>query len=135
MRKTGTEAPAVRLKNAQGQERIVGMMNLRHQVLCYRCDEATLGFLAQNLAEHEKKVWLAGIECAPCSGAEILLDPEGEFARRCDMPEESVMVIDTEGTIVFTQSPVIAEEVLSAVRALLAPKKKKGHSHENWMRA
>lgn len=135
MRKIGSEAPAVRLKDAQGNEVIVGMMNMRRQVLLYRCDETTLKLLAGVLEEHAKKVWLAGIDCPPCAGADTLLDPNGEFAGRNDMPADSVMIIDTEGTIVFTQSPVIAEDALSAVRALLAPKKKKGHSHENWMRA
>ena len=133
MRKVGSEAPAMRLQNASGGEQIVGMIHEKVQLLLLRADRALLDACQRAVGEHPK-VLLVAVETATDTTQTIALsDPDGLFSQRYGIDQGGV-VIDKEGIIRAITDRLDAPALLIDA-ALLAAKPRRGHDHENWMRA
>lgn len=148
----GAEAPAVRLKNREG-EIIVGMMAVNNQLLISASAlgetlsliEETVNDLPRLEAYVISSFSMDEIEAFKKLHAfekvEFISDQEKLFAKKYGAIDENENVtnafflIDREGVI---QASEYFEEKIDPAKVvnptvLLAHEKKKGHSHENWM--
>ena len=133
MRKVGSEAPALRLLDAQNSEQIVGMIHEQIQLLLFRPNQALLKECRSALGPNTK-VRIVAIEAqGALEGVTVLADPQGLFARRYGIDQGGV-VVDKEGIICAITDRLDAADLLIEA-ALSAAKPKRGHDHENWMRA
>ncbi len=152
-RKIGGEAPAIRVKFANGEQNVIGMMSPKIQILLSLKElnsesELFLSTLASKYVSSEKVViyFITPLEKKlDIENINITLDEEMEFGKKFGvlLPDESgfanaVFVIDAEGEIIYldTSSEKLpsVEKVVEGVDSILN-RKKRGHSHENWMRA
>lgn len=161
VRVVDSEAPAVRVKDIKGREFVVGMMAPVNQIiltlptidsetsksqilklknLSLNPKKFSISILVENLDKFNRDLEDENIK--------FYLDNRLEFAKKYGLLIEdrsykianAIFLIDKEGVIKFLDiSKNIFEEVdfqtlLKRVKDILS-EKKRGHSHENWMRA
>lgn len=149
-RKVGGEAPAVRIINEDGSSNVVGMMAAQFQCLITTdCSEAMTNL--SNILKDEEKI--RGVVISEnfeqpfdYPGLDRVSDSQGEFAQKYGVKisegelagkaAPSLFLVNPEGEILFMQVGEIDSAAFrKALPGLIKEKKKKGHSHENWMRA
>lgn len=148
-RKIGGEAPAVRIVHEDGSGNVVGMMAAQFQCLITTdCGEA-LNNLSTILKDEEKIRGVVIMENFDqpfdYPGLGRVADAQGEFAQKYGVQiaegemagkaAPSLFLINPDGEILFMQTGEIDSAAFrEALPGLIKEKKKKGHSHENWMR-
>ncbi len=145
----GMEAPAVRLKNTEGSEMVIGMMAPKVQVMVTipSAKELSTKLLDTMLKYDEKaSVYLICPEPISCPLGAVSATTECEkFSLKYGVYRDescvgSVFIVNKDGEIVYRDLAVLDGEALDidAFDTALDEAikfKKKGHTHEDWMSA
>jgi len=149
-RKIGSEAPAISLKMNSGEEKIIGMMATKVQVIITLPYANALSHaLLESLSAFSDKAFIYLICPEPLVQAydthfssqdfEALAKKFGVFID-ANLCAKSIFIIDKEGVVVYKEINKAVEDAFDL--ALFQTKldeaihfKRKGHVHENWMGA
>ncbi|KIM05770.1 MAG: hypothetical protein KN64_01840 [Sulfurovum sp. AS07-7] len=147
-RAVGSEAPAVKLKLKSGEDKVIGMMANKIQLICMLSHEPS-DELVEIINANEEKVLSYIVSC-------VSFDTKNLDDEKCSFDfynlamkfgvcvdetlcADSIFLIDKEGMIVYKE--IITEENrnfdLEGFKKALDEAvnfKRKGHVHENWMR-
>ncbi len=149
-RKIGSEAPAISLKMNSGEEKIIGMMATKVQVIItLPFADALSDDLLESIGAFVEKSFIYLICPMPLTKAydahfssqdfEALAKKFGVFIDDT-LCAKSIFIIDKEGVVVYKEITKAIEDAFDL--ALFQTKldeaihfKRKGHVHENWMGA
>ena len=149
-RKIGSEAPAISLKMNCGEEKIIGMMATKVQVIItLPFADALSDDLLESIGAFVEKSFIYLICPTPLTKAydahfssqdfEALAKKFGVFIDDT-LCAKSIFIIDKEGVVVYKEITKAIEDAFDL--ALFQTKldeaihfKRKGHVHENWMGA
>jgi len=149
-RKIGSEAPAISLKMNSGEEKIIGMMATKVQVIItLPFADALSDALLESIGAFVEKSFIYLICPMPLTKAydahfssqdfEALAKKFGVFIDDT-LCAKSIFIIDKEGVVVYKEITKAIEDAFDL--ALFQTKldeaihfKRKGHVHENWMGA
>lgn len=149
-RKLGSEAPAISLKMNSGEEKVIGMMATKVQVIItLPFVDALSDALLQSIGAFAEKSFIYLICPTPLTKAydahfssqdfEVVAKKFGVFIDDT-MCAKSIFIIDKEGVVVYKEITKALEDEFSlelfksALDDAIAFKRK-GHVHENWMGA
>lgn len=147
-RLVGSEAPAVRLKMKSGEEKIIGMIAEKIQLICTLSGEPSKTLL-EIILDNKLKVLSYIISCVPFETLDIddqmcsfdFYNLAMKFGVCVDetLCANSILLVDKEGMIIYKEILVKENENFDFYNLKKALHeavnfKPKGHVHENWMK-
>jgi transcriptional regulator with PAS, ATPase and Fis domain len=156
MKKIKDEAPAIRIKEVDGSQNVIGMAAPKIQLIVAvetmeeGAKKELISHIIKTYHEHPK-VQITMVKSGDCDSAEcknkdyfrVVYDEEKTFISKyfkaiADEFKGGLVVIDTEGAILyiaeFTEGLADSIETLDSITTEACKEKKGAHKHENWMR-
>jgi len=144
----GSEAPAIRLKMLNGEEKIIGMMAEKVQVMItLPFSDSLSGTVANIITKHQEKAFIYTIASNPLTTAIDEAQSSTDFYNFTfkygvnvdeTLCKKAVFIVNKDGEIVYREvlddpSDDFNSEILDKALDEAIKFKKKGHTHETWM--
>lgn len=148
-RVVGSETPAIKLSMTNGEEKIIGMMVTKVQVIISLPDYSELSeSLVEVLEKFKDKIFFYFItsdKSVEEKKADNVSTDFLNYAKKFGLSIEdeiiakSIFIIDKEGDLFYKDIPIdlgyeFNEKVFEEELTKIVNYKKRGHTHENWMR-